>query len=135
MWSKIILNPKKDNLENGFLKPEYPFKHIFFKYYYWYMYVCVYIYMYILVYRYMYIYICILYHYSQCSRWILPTLLQSFTTRVWPSLKTLSLLWRKQAFHSLRSVDLFITPLQNFQGMADLNLSTVFCFCWFVDLQ
>ena len=24
MWSKIILNPKKDNLENGFLKPEYP---------------------------------------------------------------------------------------------------------------
>ena len=26
MWSKIILNPKKDNLENGFLKPEYPFK-------------------------------------------------------------------------------------------------------------
>ena len=27
MWSKIILNPKKDNLENGFLKPEYLFKH------------------------------------------------------------------------------------------------------------
>ena len=27
MWSNIILNPKKDNLENGFLKPEYPFKH------------------------------------------------------------------------------------------------------------
>ena len=26
MWSKIMLNPKKDNLENGFLKPEYPFK-------------------------------------------------------------------------------------------------------------
>ena len=26
MWSKIILNTKKDNLENGFLKPEYPFK-------------------------------------------------------------------------------------------------------------
>ena len=25
MWSKIILNPKEDNLENGFLKPEYPF--------------------------------------------------------------------------------------------------------------
>ena len=27
LWSKIILNPKKDNLENGFLKPEYLFKH------------------------------------------------------------------------------------------------------------
>ena len=26
MWSKIILDPTKDNLENGFLKPEYPFK-------------------------------------------------------------------------------------------------------------
>ena len=26
MWSKVILNPKKDNLANGFLKPEYPFK-------------------------------------------------------------------------------------------------------------
>ena len=26
MWSKIILNPTKDNLENEFLKPEYPFK-------------------------------------------------------------------------------------------------------------
>ena len=26
MWSKIMLNPKKDDLENGFLKPEYPFK-------------------------------------------------------------------------------------------------------------
>ena len=25
MWSKIILNPKKDNLEIGFLKPEYLF--------------------------------------------------------------------------------------------------------------
>ena len=27
MWSKIMLNQKKDNLENRFLKPEYPFKH------------------------------------------------------------------------------------------------------------
>ena len=26
MLSKIMLNSKKDNLENGFLKPEYPFK-------------------------------------------------------------------------------------------------------------
>ena len=28
VYSKItcILNPKKDNLESGFLKPEYPFK-------------------------------------------------------------------------------------------------------------
>ena len=26
MWSKIMLNPKKDNIENGFLKPEYPLK-------------------------------------------------------------------------------------------------------------
>ena len=25
MWSKTILNKKKDNLENRFLKPEYPF--------------------------------------------------------------------------------------------------------------
>ena len=25
MWSKIMLYPIKDNLENGFLKPEYPF--------------------------------------------------------------------------------------------------------------
>ena len=28
MWSKIILNPKKDNVENAFLKPEYPFKDL-----------------------------------------------------------------------------------------------------------
>ena len=27
MWSKIILYPKKDNFENAFLKPKYPFKY------------------------------------------------------------------------------------------------------------
>ena len=35
IWSKIILNTKNDNLENGSLKPEYPFKKTLLVVYSW----------------------------------------------------------------------------------------------------